>query len=165
MSAKKRPPNQAEARRPQAVPTAPAPQPAKKPILKWLLTGVVGLAIVFLLYKRFIEKPYVKPISERVPPPIEKTNWESLIDGARAMQSVERLLGIGPRVAGTEGSTRAQEMIKAELGAAGVTQIREQKWSEETPKEGHRDDCQERTLHLPVAGRVHGVPQAPGQQQ
>ena len=40
----------------------------------------------------------------------------------------------GPRVAGTPGSVKAQELIKAELGAAGITDVREQKFTDKTPE-------------------------------
>jgi Zn-dependent M28 family amino/carboxypeptidase len=72
------------------------------------------------------------PIAQK-PVLIEK-EWQSTVDGKRMMDSVKRLLDIGTRVAGSEGSIRAQQMIKAELGAAGITDVREQKFKDATPK-------------------------------
>jgi hypothetical protein len=105
----------------------------KKQILTWILMGGVALIVGWFLYRKFIYKPYVQPVPAK-PVLVEKA-WTSLIDGERAMASVKRLVDLGPRVAGTEGSLRAQQMIRAELGAAGITDIREQKFTEKTPKE------------------------------
>jgi glutaminyl-peptide cyclotransferase len=139
MSAKKRAANQMnrpnpEARRPKDEPRPAPAQPApsgKKGILKWILISLVGLLLVAAIWKKIFP-----PAPKKLPPkPMEQeTQWESTVDGARMMKQVERLLAIGPRVAGTEGSRRAQEMIKAELGAAGITDIREQSFTEKTPE-------------------------------
>lgn len=104
---------------------------------KKLLTTIGTIALIALVaaivYFRWIHKPYVKPM-EPNPQELERKDWPSLIDGNRAMASIKRLLDLGPRVAGTEGSVRAQQMIKAELGAAGITDLRDQKFTDKTPK-------------------------------
>jgi hypothetical protein len=143
MSAKKRTANQlarpgAEARRPADDPRKPQAAEAsggttKKTVLTWIVFAAIAGVLGFLLYTKFIHKPYVKPLTTR-PVLIEK-EWQSTVDGERMMQSVKRLVDIGPRVPGTDGSVRAQQMIRAELGAAGITDIREQKFTEKTPKD------------------------------
>ena len=122
-----------ELKRPAAVAPKHEAGPSKKTILSWVAMGLGTLLILFLLYKRFIQKPYIKPMEARIVP-VEKSEWQSAIDGERAMKSVKRLVDIGPRVAGTDGSVKAQQMIRAELEAAGITDIREQKFTDNTPK-------------------------------
>lgn len=71
-----------------------------------------------------------KPIPPK-PVDVEK-NWKSTVDGERAMQTVVRLCKEA-RVPGTPGHVRAQQLIKAELAAAGVTTIEEQPFDAKTP--------------------------------
>jgi glutaminyl-peptide cyclotransferase len=69
-----------------------------------------------------------------LPPKVEEVEkeWKSTVDGERAMQTVIRLCK-EPRVPGTPGHVRAQQLIKAELAAAGVTQIDDQPFETKTP--------------------------------
>jgi glutaminyl-peptide cyclotransferase len=138
MGAKKRDAQMAAGarRKDEAKPASAAAVPANEGRKK-ILTTIGTVALVALLgvivYFKFVHKPYVKPL-EPSPLERERKDWQSLIDGERAMASIKRLLDLGPRVAGTEGSIRAQQMIKAELGAAGISDIREQKFTDKTPK-------------------------------
>jgi Zn-dependent M28 family amino/carboxypeptidase len=53
-------------------------------------------------------------------------------DGAAALRHVERLVAIGPRVAGTPGGARARDYITAELRKAGA-EVRVESFEAETP--------------------------------
>ena len=57
---------------------------------------------------------------------------EPRFDGAAALHHLERLVAIGPRVAGTPGGTRARDYITAELKRAGV-QVRVEAFEAATP--------------------------------
>jgi Zn-dependent M28 family amino/carboxypeptidase len=54
-------------------------------------------------------------------------------DGAAALRHVERLVGIGPRVAGTSGGARAREYIVAELKKIAGAQVQVKPFDADTP--------------------------------
>ncbi len=56
----------------------------------------------------------------------------SPFDGARAFRDLERVVAIGPRVPGTEGSRQVQALIRAGLEEAGL-EVREQAFTADTP--------------------------------
>jgi glutaminyl-peptide cyclotransferase len=138
MSAKKRAANRKpdfEGRRDDAGRAAVAATPADaKPGRKHVLNIVLALLAILVLWALW--RKWNPPLPPRLPPkPIEqeKADWTSTVDGPRMWSMLKRFLDQGPRVAGTPGSLKAQAMIKAELGAAGITDIREQKFTEKTP--------------------------------
>jgi hypothetical protein len=101
---------------------------------KLVVNILFGLLILFLIWA--VWRKFNPPAPPKVPPKlveIEKPDWKSAVDGARMWSMLERFLKLGPRVAGTPGSERAQDLIKAELGAAGVSDVRFQKFTDKTP--------------------------------
>ncbi len=91
-----------------------------------LLSAVVALVAFVPLGCGDDKKPLTPKVAE-----VEKP-WKSTVDGERAMQTVIRLCK-EPRVPGTPGHLRAQQLIKAELAAAGVTTIEDQPFDAKTP--------------------------------
>jgi glutaminyl-peptide cyclotransferase len=139
MSAKKRAAKQmnqgAEARRvrvePERAPVATPPPKSKKSLLITIVLGLLALLVLWSLYKKLNPTPPT-PLPPK-PMELEK-QWQSTVDGARMWDMLKAFLAIGPRVAGTPGSEAAQQRIKAELGAAGITDVREQKFTAKTPE-------------------------------
>jgi hypothetical protein len=136
MSANKRARNKKpdfEGRKDEPAKAAPAAHEAgsRKKLLVNILLGLVVLAVAWAVWRKFNppEPPKVPP----KPIEMEKPDWKSTVDGPRMWGMLERFLKQGPRVAGTPGSVKAQELIKAELGAAGITDIRDQKFTDKTP--------------------------------
>ncbi len=126
-SSKPKPPEQKLATKPEPIQPAAAPKSRMPAWLPW--AGLIALAAL-VVWAKWPRDP------ERVPEKVQEKEkaWTSTVDGKAIMSSVERILNIGPRVAGTEGSKAAQRMIKAELAAAGVADIREQPFTAKTPK-------------------------------
>jgi glutaminyl-peptide cyclotransferase len=139
MSAKKRAANQmnqgAEFRRPraEAEKAAVAAPPPKSTKSMLLTAGLVILAALVLwsLYRKLNPTP---PTPLPPKPMEQEKKWESLVEGGRMWDMLKAFLAIGPRVAGTPGSLQAQARIKAELEAAGIRDIREQKFTAKTPE-------------------------------
>lgn len=114
-------------------PEIPPPDAAspKAKLLSAALTVVV-LGVVGLVVWKKLNPPPPLPMDGGVKQEVEK-QWTSAVDGARALEIATRLCALGPRVAGTEGSRRARDLIKAELAVAGITDVREQAFREKTP--------------------------------
>jgi len=61
------------------------------------------------------------------------TTGQPKFDGAAALQHVERLVAIGPRVAGTAGGQRARDYIVGELRKLGGVQVQVKPFEADTP--------------------------------
>lgn len=80
-----------------------------------VLTGV--LAFAFLFFVRWgLGRSLIPPDSQRV----KVWQGQSPFDGKRAYRDLEHIVGIGPRVPGTEGSAKAREYIINEMRKAGI---------------------------------------------
>jgi glutaminyl-peptide cyclotransferase len=115
---------------------APPPEPeapsTQARLLNAAITVVLLGIVAFVVWKKFNPPAPVQMTSHDVQE-VEKA-WKSEVDGARALDLAKRLCALGPRVAGTEGSRAARELIKAELALAGITKVDEQSFKEKTPK-------------------------------
>jgi hypothetical protein len=93
-----------------------------------------------------------------LPPKVEEVEkeWKSTVDGERAMQTVIRLCK-EPRVPGTPGYVRAQQLLKADL-AAGVARVDDQPVRGENPD--RHDQVQQSSACCPARRRT-ASPSAP----
>jgi hypothetical protein len=123
----------AKSKKPAAVLPPPPEEGGGSKIGGMLLT--IGLLAVggFYVWRKLNPPEPVRLSPDKYVATEKEKEWTPLVDGRRALDVAKRLCELGPRPAGSEGARMAREFLKAELAAAGISDVREQAFNQGTP--------------------------------